>query len=93
MDWLELFLLFSFETKFSGGLGGCIIIIGAIIGRVLAGLLGLVMTLSQTDYFILTISTALPFYRITTRAKYTSFALIFSFGNFIYLIAPCAIGF
>ena len=88
-----LFTLFSFETKFSGGMGGCIIIVGAIIGRILAGLLGLVIPLTQTDYFVLSLATALPFYGITTREKYTSFALIFSFGNFIYLIAPCSIGF
>ena len=87
-----LFTLFSFETKFSGGLGGSIIIMGAILGRLMAGVLGLIIPLSETDYFVLTIATALPFYGITSTEKYTSLALMFSFGNFIYLAAPVTVG-
>lgn len=87
-----IFALFSFETKFSGGLGGSIIIMGAILGRVMAGILGLIIPLSETDYFVLTIATALPFYGITSTEKYTSLALMFSFGNFIYLAAPVTVG-
>ena len=86
------FTLFSFETKFSGGLGGSIIIMGAILGRIMAGILGLIIPLSETDYFVLTIATALPFYGITSTEKFTSLALIFSFGNFLYLAAPVTIG-
>lgn len=88
-----VFTLFSFETNFSGGMGGCIIVIGMIIGRFFAGLLGLVMVLSESDVFALIIATALPFYGITTKEKYTSFALIFSFGNFLYIAAPVTVGF
>ena len=87
-----IFTLFSFETKFSGGLGGSIIIMGAILGRLMAGVLGLIIPLSETDYFVLTIATALPFYGITSTEKYTSLALMFSFGNFIYLVAPVTVG-
>ena len=65
---------------------------GAILGRVMAGILGLIIPLSETDYFVLTIATALPFYGITSTEKYTSLALMFSFGNFTYLAAPVTVG-
>jgi H+/Cl- antiporter ClcA len=88
-----VFTLFSFKTSFTGGIGGSIIIMGAIIGRLLSGVLGLFIEMTFVDHAVLTISTALPFYGILTKEKYTSISLIFSFGNFIYLIAPLAVGY
>ena len=88
-----VFTLFSFRTSFTGGIGGSIIIMGAIVGRLLSGVLGLFIEMTLVDHAILTISTALPFYGILTKERYTSISLIFSFGNFIYLIAPLAVGY
>jgi H+/Cl- antiporter ClcA len=81
-----VFTYFSVETKFSGGVGGSIIIIGAILGRLIAGLFGYFIEISSNDIYIITIATMLSFYGMFTKEKYTSISLIFSFGNFVYLI-------
>ncbi len=87
-----VFVIFSFTSKFKGGVVLPTVSFGFLIGKIVTSLISLwIYKLSQNEELIIIIISGCLFYSFVFKEIFVGASLIFSFGNPLILLGPIVI--
>lgn len=84
-----IFVMFSFTSKFKGGVVLPTVSFGFLVGKIITTLISLwIYKLSENEELIIIIISGCLFYSFTFKEIFVGASLIFSFGNPLILLPP-----
>ena len=87
-----IFVIFSFTSKFKGGVVLPTVSFGFLVGKIITTLISLwIYKLSENEEIIIIIISGCLFYSFVFKEVFVGASLIFSFGNPLILLAPIVI--